>query len=181
MMDLSFLGPRVCVIGPSSSGKSTLAVALGKRLGLPVVHLDQWAHEPGTNWNRRPDDVWVKDHDALIQEPAWILEGNYSVCMPQRFRRATAVLWTDLPVTGCLIRYLKRSFRRSPQVRPGNLEGASREVSLSLIRYLLVQYPHNRLRYERLLAEAARPDLHVLRLHSWEALMTWQRQQRLIG
>ncbi|MFS0491278.1 hypothetical protein [Leadbetterella byssophila] len=46
---------RICIIGPSSSGKSTLAQALGEKFDLKVCFLDQMAHVPGTQWKRRED------------------------------------------------------------------------------------------------------------------------------
>lgn len=32
---------RICIIGPSSGGKSTLADRLGKLLDYPVLHMDK--------------------------------------------------------------------------------------------------------------------------------------------
>jgi adenylate kinase family enzyme len=35
-MQLSELGPRICIMGPSNSGKSMLAAAVGRKLGVGV-------------------------------------------------------------------------------------------------------------------------------------------------
>ncbi|WP_313442401.1 hypothetical protein [Brevundimonas sp.] len=47
MLTLAELGPRICIMGPSNSGKSTLAVAIGDAKGLEVVHLDRLRHLEG--------------------------------------------------------------------------------------------------------------------------------------
>jgi hypothetical protein len=44
------LGPRIAIFGPSNAGKSTLAVAMSKRLNIPAIHLDQLKFIPNTNW-----------------------------------------------------------------------------------------------------------------------------------
>src|SRR5690606_37268782 len=38
---------RIVILGCSGTGKSTLAQAIGARLGLPVVHLDSLFWKPG--------------------------------------------------------------------------------------------------------------------------------------
>ncbi|HEY8189848.1 MAG TPA: hypothetical protein VIF12_04135 [Micavibrio sp.] len=143
-------GNRICIIGPSSSGKSTLAQALSVNLRIPCHHLDQIAHIAGTNWQRRCDDDLVYDHNQIIATENWIIDGNYSVCMPERLARATSVIWLDPSLTGCLFRYLKRCLRNNPR-RPGRIDAAKKEFSLKLIRYTLVHYPRNRKKYKALL------------------------------
>ncbi|MET3722789.1 hypothetical protein [Sphingomonas trueperi] len=49
-MTLDDLGPRLCILGPSNSGKSTLAFAIAAARGLPPIHLDQLHHLPHTDW-----------------------------------------------------------------------------------------------------------------------------------
>ena len=54
-MTIDDLGPRVCIMGPSNSGKSTLAEAIARARGLPAIHLDQLYHLPDTDWQPRPE------------------------------------------------------------------------------------------------------------------------------
>lgn len=166
MPNLSDLGKRICVIGPSNSGKSTLAERLAAKIDASAVHLDQLAHMPGTNWKRRPDEDFVVDHDRAIAEKAWVIDGNYSVCMPQRFARATSVIWLDLPLGGFLYRYILRSIRGASN-RPGHLQGARGEFNWGLIKYTFFNYPKNRKKYDILLSKI---DAPVIRIKSMKDL-----------
>ena len=98
MISLQTLGNKICIIGCSSSGKSTLADKLANKLSIPVTHLDFLAHYPNTNWQRRPDSELIAEHNKILQTEQWIIEGNYSVCMKERFSNASSIIWIDANV-----------------------------------------------------------------------------------
>ncbi len=161
MVPLEKLGKRICIIGLSSGGKSTLAEALGKKLQLHVCHLDQLAHIPGTNWQLRDKELLREDHARFLRENReWIIEGNYSFLMKERFTDATAVIWLDFNVRGSVLRYLLRTLKSS-DARPGNLPGATNQFSWKLIRYIIFTAPKNRGKYSKLIHETGLPLLHL--------------------
>ncbi len=147
MVDLAELGERICVAGPSNSGKSTLAEAVGLARGLPVVHLDRLRHLPNTDYELRPDAEFVALHDEAIASPRWIVDGNYSVCLPQRLERATGFILLDVPPVAALARYLRRCWVEPD--RCGGLEGGRDSVKWAMVRHILVVNPRNRERFER--------------------------------
>lgn len=153
-MDLSALGDRICIMGPSNSGKSTLADAIGRKLPLPVVHLDALFHLPGTDWEPRPFADFQRLHDMAIEEPRWVMDGNYSQLLPQRLAHATGLILLDVSAPVSLFRYLRRSwFQRT---RIGALEGGRDSVKWIMLRHIAVTSPKNRRRYAELL-----PTLHL--------------------
>ena len=87
MLPLSALGQRIIILGPSNSGKSTLAVSIARKQAMIAVHLDQLRHIPNTNWQERPDADFAQLHNAAIQKDSWVMDGNYSSLMPQRVER----------------------------------------------------------------------------------------------
>lgn len=131
---LAALGPRIMVLGLTNSGKSTLAVALSAKLGVPAVHLDQLQHRPYTNWEQRPEAEFASLHDAAIREPAWIIDGSYSRVMPQRLLRATGII---VVTDGLFTRYW-RYFARTlfQKVRAGALAGGQDRVNWRMLAWL---------------------------------------------
>ena len=62
---------RVLVIGSGGAGKTTFSLALAKRTGLPVVHLDAHFWRPG--WGQPESEEWADQVDRLAAEPRWIM------------------------------------------------------------------------------------------------------------
>lgn len=132
--DIASLGQRIMIMGPSNSGKSTLAAAMARQLGVPAIYLDQLRHLPNTNWKVRADDEFHRLHDEAILAPGWIIEGNYSNLTPQRFERATGAL----VITDGLLKRYGRYFRRTlfQKVRAGALEGGQDKVNRAMLGWL---------------------------------------------
>jgi adenylate kinase family enzyme len=131
-MQLSELGERICILGPSNSGKSTLADAIARKCGLTAVHLDQLHHLPNTNWKARPESEFLALHDEAIAVDQWVIDGNYSKYFAQRFQRATGVVLLDVSTITSLFRYIRRTITNGRRVGAG--AGGCHVISLSVIR-----------------------------------------------
>ncbi|SIR26023.1 AAA family ATPase [Pseudacidovorax sp. RU35E] len=171
---LSQLGPRICILGPSNSGKSTLAAAIGRSRDLPPVHLDQLYHQPGTDWQPRPRAEFVALHDQAIQGERWVMDGNYTQCLLQRLARATGFILLDASTPLSMWRYVRRCWFDTD--RKGALEGAKDSVKWSMLRYIAVVTPANRRRYDALFGEVALPKV---RLATPPALAHFYRKEGL--
>ncbi|WP_421914636.1 AAA family ATPase [Mesorhizobium sp.] len=158
-MNLSDLGDRICILGPSNSGKSTLADAIARKRDLKVVHLDQLHHLPNTDWEARPTDEFIALHDAAIANPRWVMDGNYSVCMPQRFRRATGLILLDISTAASLLRYFRRTLFENE--RRGGLEGGRDSIKWDMIHHIAAIQPRNRERYRAMFRQLDLPKLQL--------------------
>ncbi|WP_158811268.1 AAA family ATPase [Beijerinckia sp. L45] len=157
---LDDLGTRICIMGPSNSGKSTLASAVGRACALPVVHLDQLYHVPNSDWQPRAAEEFLALHDQAIRSSAWIMEGNYSLCLPQRLKHATGFILLDVPGTTSLYRYIWRSwFQRS---RHGALEGGRDSVKWDIIRHIAITTRRNRRQYSAIFEQVGLPKVRLL-------------------
>jgi len=174
MLNLQQLGRRICIMGCSCSGKSSLANQLATKLAIPAYHLDLLAHYPNTHWQRRPDAELKMAHAEIMAKDSWIIDGNYSSCLTERLANCSAVIWLDMSPLSCSIRYLKRCLTNNIH-RAGRLKGAKHEFSLFLLKHILLTYPKNRLRYQTLLNNLIQPvvtikDMRTLQYyyHFWK-------------
>ncbi|WP_131115613.1 AAA family ATPase [Lichenihabitans psoromatis] len=169
-MTLDELGTRICIMGPSSSGKSTMADAIARARGLVPIHLDQLYHLPHTDWVPRPEDEFAALHDAAIMGPRWVIDGNYSRLLPQRLQLATGFVLLDVPTSVSLYRYIRRCwFERD---RRGALEGNRDSVKWDVIHHISGATRANRIRYETMFGDIRLPKV---RLDSTRAIAAFYR------
>jgi adenylate kinase family enzyme len=159
-MTLDDLGPRICIFGPSNSGKSTLAIAIGRARDLTPVHLDQLFHLPHTDWVQRPLEEFIALHDEAILAEAWVMEGNYLRYLPQRLARATGIILLDASTATSLLRYFRRSwFERG---RLGALEGSKDSVKWDMIRYIAIDTRKSRRLKKEMFDTISLPKIKLL-------------------
>jgi adenylate kinase family enzyme len=171
-LPLYALGRRIMVCGPSNSGKSTLALAIGTKLGLPVIHLDLLYHVPLSDWVPRPAADFVASHDAAVETEAWVMDGNYSKVMESRLARATGIVLLGERRWSALWRYLKRTLFQKE--RAGNLPGAKDSIKWEMIHLIMVIQPQRRAQSVARLRDAKRPMVQIESMRELRALYsTW--------
>jgi len=99
---------RICISGPTSSGKTTLGRRLSAIAGAPHIEMDALYHGP--NW--RPNADFVERVAAATAGDAWITDGNYRVARAYTWGRADLIIWLDFPLPLTLWRLTRRTFRR---------------------------------------------------------------------
>jgi len=170
---LDEFGDRICIMGPSNSGKSTLAAAIGAARCVPVVHLDQYRHRPATQWEVRPDDEFRELHDAAIAGDRWVIDGNYSALLPQRLGRASGLILLDANLVASLTRYVRRSSGATKRV--GGLDGVTDRVSWEMIRFILGPGQANRRRYRETFDQSQIPKVFLANRRALERFYVAQK------
>ena len=158
-MQLSELGERICIVGPSNSGKSTLADAIAKKRGLKAIHLDQLYHLPNTDWQARPTDEFLALHDEAIAGERWVIDGNYSKCLPQRLERATGLILLDVSTAASLLRYVRRTL--FDRARVGGLEGGRDSLKWNMVHYIAIASPRKQKHYAEVYRELQLPKVYL--------------------
>lgn len=125
---------RVLIIGSGGAGKSTFATELGRRTGLPVVHLD--AHYFTAGWTETPKDEWARRVEQLAGQSRWIIDGNYIGTMDTRLAACDTVVFLDLPRTTCLWRAFKRLVRYRGHTRPDMAAGCVEKMDWEFVQWI---------------------------------------------
>jgi len=109
-------GQRINVIGSTGSGKTTVAAAIAKRLGLPRIELDALFWKP--DWGETPDDEFLPKVEEATRGDAWVLDGNYSRTRPIVWPRADTIVWLDYRFPTVFLQLLWRTIRRAVTKEP---------------------------------------------------------------
>ena len=100
---------KISIIGGSGTGKTTLADNFGKKLNLPVCHIDGIHHLE--NWKQR--DKMQRDEMILqkVNEDKWIIDGTYSSTLTQRLEAADLIIYLDYSSLAQIIGVMRRFIR----------------------------------------------------------------------
>jgi adenylate kinase family enzyme len=128
---------RVAVIGRAGAGKTTVALAIGAGLDLPVVHLDRLYWAPG--WRPVPAGRFEARQAHAIAADRWVLDGGYlsSTGWPERVRRADLVLLVEAPLAVCVWRVMHRAWTRTGHRRPDLPDGCEESFGPGFLRWIV--------------------------------------------
>lgn len=130
---------KITILGFSGAGKSTLAAALGRRYGLPVLHLDRVQFAPG--WAERAQPAQQADVAAFLDansETGWVIDGNYTnLCYDRRLAESDRILILAFGRWACLRRVMERTRRYRGKTRPDMREGCTEKLDAEFVRWVL--------------------------------------------
>ena len=106
---------RILIIGGNGAGKSTFSYLLAKKLGLPLIHLDQ-IYWHGC-WEVTPHEEFLERVEAEAKKERWIIEGNNVRSIHQRLQYADTLIWFEFPPIVCVTNILKREWKYRKKVR----------------------------------------------------------------
>ncbi len=154
------VGQRIAVVGPTASGKTTLAQTLAARLDLPHVELDAIYHQPG--WTPLPTNEFRARVAEAVSQERWVIDGNYqSELQDLVLARADTVLWLGMPRRLVMRQVLRRTTKRvlsRERLWNGNRESLRNALSLdperSIVAWAWRKHGKDVERYDALRAAA---------------------------
>jgi hypothetical protein len=146
---------RIMIVGSPGAGKTTLALALGRRLGVPVYHLDAmyWL----SRGRQRPPEQFEAELERILSGPDHIVEGSYEGSYPARLSACDTLVWLDLPLWLRLFRVWCRYRRARRKGRPDVPAGPRKPMtggSTSIFLHVLQDHGAMRVEQVQLLASA---------------------------
>jgi adenylate kinase family enzyme len=180
-MTSDFSSKRIVVIGPTSSGKSTLAGQLAKKIGANFIELDALHWEP--NWVEAPNEVFRERVQTAIKSANWVVAGNYHIVRDIVWSRAEAIIWLDYPFHIVFWRLLTRTIRRvakREKLFAGNVERGWMHLKLwseeSLFHWLFKTYWRRKQEYPLLFELPEIAHLKVIHFKHPKETEEWLEQ-----
>lgn len=152
---------RIIIIGSCGAGKSTLAIKLSKKLGLPLVHLDKIKFV--SNWQERPKEEFDKLLICELEKPRWIIDGNYNRTIPLRMQYCDTVVFLDFPRLVCLWGVVTRVIKYHGKTRPDMGGNCPERFDLEFLKFVWQFKTKHRNRYLEMLANAKDKKVVILK------------------
>ncbi len=155
---------RILIIGCPGAGKTTVARALAEKKLLPLIHLDVlfWRD----NWQQVPREEFDRILQLELENPQWIIDGNFSRTMEWRLKYCDTVIYLDLPRRQCLFGALQRLIQNYGKTREdmgGNCPELFDKQKIEFLRDICSFNTKNKQKIQARLSAAKHAQIIVLK------------------
>jgi len=167
---------RICVLGATGSGKTTLARRIAHRLEIPCIELD--ALHWGPDWTPFPLERVRAETARAVKGDAWVVDGGHGTVREIVWPRAELVVWLDYSLPLILWRTIRRTLHRCvvrEELWNGNRETFRRAFlsRKSVILFALRRHWGSRRECTSLLKRPEYHHLTIVRLRSPRSTEAW--------
>lgn len=164
---------RIWITGSSGSGKTTLANVIGAKLNIQVYYNDRifWLED----WKERPTNEQIEITKGISEQESWIYEGNrFNDCKKDgRYNQCDTIIFLKINRLKCLYRFVRRYFKYKGTQRPDITEGCIEKIDISIVKYILVEYPNKENSRQKLFDEAKEDGKDVVILNGEKKIKKW--------
>lgn len=162
---------KVAVVGCGGSGKSYLARELGRILDAPVTHLDAAFYDDA--WNALPMEKFAALQRDLVEQPKWVIDGNYNSTLQIRLEACDTVVLMDVSTVAALYGIFSRQIRHGAGHK-GN--GVHNRIHWGVIKYVATYRRKMRPRVMAKIKEFASGRAEVVLLRNRRQTRRWLRK-----
>ena len=156
---------KILIIGNAGSGKTTFALKLAQKTGIPLVHLDK------IYWSGDWEHIEKSEFDIILQKELekseWIIDGNFNRTLPHRLKYCDTVFYFDIPTVTCLWGITKRIITSHGKTRSdmgGNCPEYFDKQKLTLYRNVIQFKKRHAKKYDNMLKSAK--EIEIIRFKS---------------
>jgi adenylate kinase family enzyme len=107
---------KIYILGPSASGKTTLAKKIAEKKNIPIFHSDFVLTEyEGRKRTKLDKKEYMEKVKKILSKDNWIFEGKHLI--PDLLESADKIIWLKTPLLITLFRQWKRYFTEKEQRR----------------------------------------------------------------
>lgn len=162
---------KINVIGTSGTGKSTFAKKLSEDLSIPYLEMDKIFWLP--NWTWPTDEAFFSNLKQALDQPTWVLDGNYTRTVPIKWEKIDLVIWLDYSFPVTLFQAVKRASLRA-WTKEELWEGTGNRESFrksffskeSIIWWTIKTHRKVRKKYEKYISDQKFEHIKFVRLRS---------------
>jgi len=138
-----------------------LARTLGKKLHLPVTHLDQLWWKEG--WENVSQEEFNEKLQAVLDGDRWIIDGNYGRTMEMRLQKCDTVIYLEFSRWACLWGLLQRLTQSYGRVRPDMSAGCPERFDWEFVKWIWNYNRDNRVKNSTYLAKTRQAEKIILK------------------
>lgn len=111
----------------------------------------------------------------ISEKDSWIYEGNrLADCKKDgRYNRCDTIIFLNINRLICLYRFIRRYYKHKGTARPDVAEGCIERIDMSIVKYILFDYPRKNNLRRKLFTESMKGNKRLIILNGRKSVKKW--------